>query len=94
MTVATILELGGSGTIVSGRMGDSGVSDVPLRLHEEEALILGQPASEETFARIAERGAGSARRGDPVMAGIELRRRAARALLLCAHKERGARQAG
>jgi CO/xanthine dehydrogenase FAD-binding subunit len=63
-------------------MGVSGVSDVPLRLHEEEVLILGQPASEETFARIAERGAGSVQRGDPVMAGIELRRRAVRALLL------------
>jgi CO/xanthine dehydrogenase FAD-binding subunit len=62
-------------------MGDSGVSDVPLRLHEEEALILGQPASEETSTRIAERGTGSVQRGDPVMAGIELRRRTVRALL-------------
>jgi carbon-monoxide dehydrogenase medium subunit len=91
VTVATILELDDAGAVVTARMGVSGASDVPLRLREEEALLVGQTASEATFASIAERAAARAQRGDPVLAGVDLRRRAVRALLLRALIDSAAR---
>jgi CO/xanthine dehydrogenase FAD-binding subunit len=77
-------------------MGASGASDVPLRLREEEALLVGQTVSAATFASIADHAAAHAQRGDPVLAGVDLRRRAVRALLLRALTDSAARatQAG
>ncbi len=91
VTVATILELDDAGAIVTARMGVSGASDVPLRLREEEALLVGQTAAAATFASIAERAASRAQRGDLVLAGVDLRRRAVRALLLRALTDSAAR---
>jgi carbon-monoxide dehydrogenase medium subunit len=91
VTVATILEVDDAGAIVTARMGTSGASDVPLRLREEEALLVGRTAAAATFASIADHAAAHAQRGDPVLAGVDLRRRAVRALLLRALTDSAAR---
>lgn len=96
VAVVCLLELDDADTIRSARLGVSGATDVPLRLRDEEALLVGQQATPEVFAEVARVAGERAGAGDPVLADAELRRRATRALLARALAESAdlARQRG
>jgi carbon-monoxide dehydrogenase medium subunit len=81
VSVVAIVEIDDAGAVSSAQLGVSGASEVPLRLRDEEALIIGRSASPEFFAEAAEMAAGRVEMGDQVLAGVGLRRRATRALL-------------
>lgn len=93
VSAVAIVELDGSGMIVTARLGVSGASEIPLRLRDEEALLTGHPAAVEHIAEVAERAARQVSAGDPVLADVELRRRATRALLARALADAAARAA-
>jgi carbon-monoxide dehydrogenase medium subunit len=81
VSVVSVLELDQAGAVRSARLGVSGATEVPLRLSDEEALLIGQPATPEVFAAVARAAGERTDAGDPVLADAELRRRAMRALL-------------
>ena len=80
VTVVALVELSG-GVITAARLGVSGASDLPLRLREEEALLVGQSPSAALFAQAARQAASVVDMGDPVLADVGLRRRATQALV-------------
>lgn len=81
ISVVAIVELDDAGAIHAAHLGVSGASEIPLRLRDEEMLLTGQPAAREQFVAVAEQAARRVSAGDPVLAGVELRRRATRALV-------------
>lgn len=90
VTVVAVIELDGAGAVSSARLGVSGVSELPLRLREEEALLTGQRPAPALFADAAQRAGNAVTVGDPVLADVELRRRTTRALLTRALSESAA----
>jgi carbon-monoxide dehydrogenase medium subunit len=81
VAVVSVLALDEAGAVRSARLGVSGATEIPLRLRDEEALLVGQPATPEVFAAVARGVDERVGVGDPVLADAELRRRAMRALL-------------
>lgn len=73
--VAATVRLAGDGTVASARLVYSGVADVPRRRAEAEAVLVGQPATEQAFAAAAATAAAAA--GDPpsdLLASADYRR--------------------
>jgi carbon-monoxide dehydrogenase medium subunit len=81
VSVVAVVELDDIGAISTARLGISGASEVPLRLRDEEAILIGQTVTPEVFAGVAEMAAERVVMGDQVLADVALRKRATRALL-------------
>ncbi len=81
VSVVAVVGVNDAGAIDAARLGVSGVSEVPLRLHDEEAMLIGRSASPAVFAEVAEQAAARVVMKDQVLADAALRRRATRALL-------------
>ncbi len=75
VSVAAALELDGN-TITAARLALGGVAHKPWRDPEAEALLIGQPATADTFGRAAARALAGARGYGPNTFKIELARRA------------------
>jgi aerobic carbon-monoxide dehydrogenase medium subunit len=81
VSVVAIVEIDDVGIVSTARLGISGASEIPLRLREEEMLLVGRTVSEHVIGEVAELAAGRVEMGDQMLASVALRRRAARALL-------------
>lgn len=82
LAAAAGLALGDDGTIRAARLGLSGADDVPLRLGEQEAALVGAKPSDGALRAVAEQAARRVVRADAVLADLALRRRIARTLML------------
>lgn len=91
VSVAVVLDTDDTGAITTARMGVSGSSELPLRLHDEEQALAHQMPSPVLFREVARQAAARVSSGDPVLADASLRREATRALLERALREASAR---
>ena len=81
LAVAAVLALDEQGMIRLARLALGGADDVPVRLVDGEARLMGSGPTAEVFHEAAELAAARVRRGDPVFADVALRRRIVRALV-------------
>ncbi|HEX6122390.1 MAG TPA: FAD binding domain-containing protein, partial [Ktedonobacterales bacterium] len=57
IAVAALLVVDAAGQIRQARLGLAGTDDVPLRLADEEALLMGAPPTDDLFEEVAQRAA-------------------------------------
>ncbi len=81
VAVAAVIELDAAGGVSAARLGVTGASAVPLRLHAAESRLIGEVVTPDRLAEVAELAVAQVGTGDGVLADGALRRRAARALL-------------